>query len=97
MHLTYVKYILDRVENGNIKLAVEVSTDLNDLNATVITPVSGYEYVQVPLQAQLFEGMVMDEPVPRPEWHAVLDNTHFTVNALRKMMEGSFSKSSPNG
>jgi len=97
MYLPHVKYILDRVENGNIKLAVELSTDLSDLNATVITPVSGYEYVQVPLQEQLFEGMVVDEPVPHPGWHAVLDNTHFTVNSLRKMVEGSFSKSSPNG
>jgi len=96
MHLPHVKYILDRVENGNMKLVVEISTDLNKLNASVITPVSGYKYVQVPLQGQLFEGMIMDKPVPQPGWHAILDNTHFTVNSLRKMMEGSFSKSSPN-
>ncbi|RLU17871.1 hypothetical protein DMN91_010110 [Ooceraea biroi] len=91
-YLPHVKYIWDRAENGNMKIMLEVSTDLNHLNATVVTPVSGYEYVQVPLhQGKVFRGIIMDQTISHPwmaEWHTALVNTHFTMNALRKMTQG---------
>lgn len=54
-HLPHVKYITDRAESGNVKVVIEFPSDLNHVNATVVTPVSGYEYVEVPLRQQLFE------------------------------------------
>lgn len=93
-HLSHVKYIMDRAESGNVKVVVEFSSDLNHVNATVVTPVNGYEYVQVPLRQQLFEGMTEGEPPVG--WHFVMDNTRFSVASLYKMMQGQSSKSSSN-
>lgn len=93
MHLPYVKYITDRVESGNARVMVEYSSDLRHVNATVMTPVSGYEYVQVPLHQRLFEGMTMDKPMTYPQWHPVMDNTRFSVASLHKVTQGQASKS----
>ncbi|XP_072766849.1 larval-specific very high density lipoprotein [Anoplolepis gracilipes] len=85
----HVKYITDRTESGNAKVVIEFLSDVNHINATVVTPVSGYEYVQVPLHQQmpLFEGMTMGEPMSQP-WHFVMDNTRFSIAALHKMTQG---------
>lgn len=92
-YLPHVRYIVDRVESGNAKVVIEYSSDLSHVNATVVTPVSGYEYVQVPLQQHLFEGMVTDRSMPYPQWHPVMDNTRFSVAALHKVTHGQASKS----
>jgi len=96
LYLPHMKYIMDRAENGNAKVVIEYSLDVTHVNATVITPVNGYEYVQVPLQQQgpLFEGMIVDKPVPQPQWHFLMDNTHFPISAVYKMTQGQASKSS---
>lgn len=98
-YLPHVRYIVDRVESGNAKVVIEYSSDLSHVNATVVTPVSGYEYVQVPLHQHLFEGMVTDRSVPQwhlqshPQWHSVMDNTRFSVPTLHKLTQGQASKS----
>lgn len=93
-YLPHVKYIMDRVESGNAKVVVEYSSDLSHVNATVVTPVSGYEYVQVPLQQHVFEGIVVDKPIPHPpQWNLVMDNTRFSVVAMHKMTQNQASKS----
>lgn len=84
---------MDRVESGNARVMVEYSSDMRHVNATVITPVSGYEYVQVPLHQRLFEGMVTDESMMYSQWHPVMDNTRFSVASLHKMTQGQTSKS----
>lgn len=91
MYLPHVRYITDRVESGNARVMVEYSTDLSHVNATVVTPVSGYEYVRVPLHRRLFEGM--DKPMSYPHWHFMMDNTRFPVTHLHKMMQGQISES----
>ncbi|XP_070169151.1 larval-specific very high density lipoprotein [Polyergus mexicanus] len=85
-HLSHVKYITDRAENGNAKIVIEFPSDLNHVDATIVTPISGYEYVQVPLRQQLFEGMTANKP--EVGWHFVMDNTRFSVASLYKMMQG---------
>ncbi|XP_011644827.2 uncharacterized protein LOC105431979 [Pogonomyrmex barbatus] len=87
--LPHVKYITDRTENGNVKIMIEFSSNLSHVNATVVTPVSGYEYVQVPLKQQhLLKGMAMSEPVSQPEWHFGMDNTRFSLASLHKITQG---------
>ncbi|XP_018358999.1 PREDICTED: uncharacterized protein LOC108758502 [Trachymyrmex cornetzi] len=87
-HLSYVRYLVDRVESGNAKIMIEYSSDLSHVNTTIVTPVNGYEYVQVPLQQHLFEGMVVDRPVSHPQWHSLMDNTRFSVGVVHKLMQG---------
>lgn len=97
LYWPHVKYITDRTESGNAKIVIEFSSDHNDVNATIVTPVSGYEYVQVPLHQQLFEGMTVNKPVPQPGWlDVVMDNTRFSTASLYKMMKGQSGKSSLN-
>ncbi|XP_011873296.1 PREDICTED: uncharacterized protein LOC105565058 isoform X2 [Vollenhovia emeryi] len=86
-HLPHVRYIMDRVESGNAKIIVEYSSDLSHVNATVITPVNGYEYIQIPLRQHLFEGMIVHRPTPSPQWHPTMDSTRFSVGALYKMTQ----------
>lgn len=97
LYLPHVKYITDRTESGNAKVVIEFSSDHNYVNATVITPVNGYEYIQLPLHQQLFEGMTTNEIVPKPRWlDVVMDNTRFSTALLYKMMKGQSGKSSLN-
>lgn len=93
MHLPHMKYITDRTESGNVKVVIELPSDLTHLNATVVTPVNGYQYVEIPMHQRLFEGMMMEKQMPHSGWHTVMDNTHFTVGTLRKMTQGLSSKS----
>ncbi|KAL0116776.1 hypothetical protein PUN28_009999 [Cardiocondyla obscurior] len=86
-YLPYVWYITDRAENGNAKVVIEYSTDMSHLYAIVVTPVSGYQYIEVPLQQHLFDGIVTHTPMSYPQWHSVLDNTRFSVAALHKMSQ----------
>ncbi|EFN69845.1 Vitellogenin [Camponotus floridanus] len=89
LYWPYVKYITNRTESGNAKVVIEFSSDHNDINATIVTPVSGYEYVQVPLHQQLFEGMTVNKPVSQPGWlDVIMDNTRFSTASLYKMMKG---------
>lgn len=92
MHLPHVKYLTERVEGGNAKIVIELPSDVSYVNATVISPVNGYEYVEVPLHQHLFEGVNMGTPMPHSGWHSVMDNTHFSISALSKVTQGLTSK-----
>ncbi|XP_012220182.1 vitellogenin-5 [Linepithema humile] len=88
LHLPYVRYIVDRTPSGNAQVVIEFSSDLSHVNATVVTPVSGYEYVQVPLhQSTNFEGIVVNKAVSHPVWHTIMDSTRFSVTNLYKVMQ----------
>jgi len=95
LHLPYVRYIVDRTPSGNAQMVIEFSSDLSHVNATVVTPVSGYEYVQVPLHHRdaVIEGILVNKAISHPVWHAVMDNTRFSVTNLYKVMQGQSSKS----
>ena len=92
-YLSYIRYFVERVESGNAKIMIEYSSDLSHVNTTIITPVNGYEYVQVPLQQHFFEGIVVDRPVSHPQWHSLMDNTRFSIDTVYKLMQGQTSKS----
>ncbi|XP_025152987.1 uncharacterized protein LOC105191299 isoform X2 [Harpegnathos saltator] len=88
-HLSHVQYLTERVESGNAKIVIEFPSDMNYINATVITPVNGYEYIQIPLHPQheaLFEGVLMEKPA-HSGWHYVTDNTHFSAPVLNKVTQ----------
>lgn len=95
MHLPFVRYIVDRTLSGTAQMVIEFSSDLNHVNATVVTPVSGYEYVQLPLhQPTNFEGISVNETVmSHPVWQSMMDNTRFSMISLYKAMQGQSSKS----
>lgn len=96
-YLPHVSYIVDRTPSGNAQMVVEFSSDLSHVNATVVTPVSGYKYVQVPLHEQsVFEGMSVNKAMSHPMWHAAMDNTRFSVTNLYKVLQGHSSKSFTN-
>uniref|UniRef100_A0A348G627 Very high density protein 1 n=1 Tax=Odontomachus monticola TaxID=613454 RepID=A0A348G627_ODOMO len=87
-HLPHVRYLSERAEGGNAKIVIEFPSDLKYINATVITPVNGYEYIEIPVHQHLFEGMIMGKPTPHWGWHATMDNTHFPISALSKVTQG---------
>lgn len=91
-YLPYMRYIANRTENGNAKTVIEFPADLSYINATVVTPNNGYEYVEVSLRQRLFEGMIMGNPAPHWGWHVGMANTYFTIDALRKVKEGLSSE-----
>ncbi|XP_014484680.1 PREDICTED: uncharacterized protein LOC106749573 [Dinoponera quadriceps] len=89
MYLSHVKYLTERVESGNAKFMIELPSDLKHINVTVITPVKGYEYLEIPTHQRLFEGMVMGKTTPHSGWHTVMDNTHFSTGVLDKITQGN--------
>lgn len=93
-HLPYVKYLTERAESGNAKVVIELPIDLTYINATVVTPVHGYKYIEIPTHHHHhhFEGMTMGKTVPHPGWHSVMDNTHFSVSVLNKFTQELSSK-----
>lgn len=96
-YLPHVKYITDRTDSGIANGVIELSPDLSYINATIVTPISGYKYIEVPLYQRLFEGMIMGEFTPQSGWHSLLDNGQFDADTLREITSGTSSKLLPRG
>lgn len=92
LYLPHIKYTSNRAQSSNAQVVVEYASDMSHINASVVTPVNGYEYVRIPLHDQVLEGMVMGEPVSHPQWHFVMDNTHFSIGMMNKVIQGQYSK-----
>lgn len=68
-YFPHLKYITDRVESGSATLTVEFPFDMTNVNISVVTPISGYKYLQIPLHDTLFEGMIMNNQSWYPTWY----------------------------
>lgn len=93
MYMPHVKYILDRTDTGTVKAVIKLPSDLKYLNATIMTPISGYEYLEIPLHERFFKGLMMEKQVSHSGWHILMDNTRFTAVTLRDMTGDLSSKS----
>lgn len=91
-HMPHMSYIMDRVESGNIKVVIEYSSDMSHINATIVTPDSGYGYVQVPLHQHLFEGLDMFRS-SHQQWHPLMGSTRFSLGAMYRLTQEQTSKS----